>query len=81
MAVSSVQKKMPEAPAADTAAFRFVLGNDRAKRFLMSALRNKEVSHAYIFEGAAGFGKHNLAEDTYDSLDQNRISFFCLIIM
>lgn len=61
MAVSSLQNKMPKAPAADTAAFRFVLGNDRAKHQLLSAVQNKEVSHAYIFEGAAGFGKHNLA--------------------
>lgn len=61
MAVSSTQKKTPAASTADTAAFRFVLGNDRAKHFLQSAVQNKEVSHAYIFEGAAGFGKHNLA--------------------
>ncbi len=84
MAVSSVQKKTPSAPAADTAAFRFVLGNDRAKRFLMSALRNKEVSHAYIFEGAAGFGKHNLAAAFVkalfcDAVAEGRADDACLV--
>lgn len=41
--------------------FPSVLGHDTVKRHLFSAALSDSVSHAYIFEGVAGIGRHTMA--------------------
>lgn len=41
--------------------FPSVLGHDTIKRHLFSAVLADAVSHAYIFEGVAGVGRHTMA--------------------
>ena len=41
--------------------FGGVIGQYTIKRFLQGAIKNNTLSHAYIFEGAKGIGKHTMA--------------------
>ena len=45
----------------DTRAFDALYGNDRLKQILFSAAASRTLSHAYIFEGAPGSGRHTVA--------------------
>lgn len=42
-------------------AFPEIVGNDALKRHLADDVMERTLSHAYIFEGPAGIGKHTLA--------------------
>ena len=44
--------------------FSAVVGNDALCARLASELRGDKLSHAYIFEGPRGIGKHTLAKET-----------------
>ena len=41
--------------------FESIIGQDRAKQMLQNGLRNKQLSHAYIFNGPVGTGKQRMA--------------------
>ncbi|MBC8079216.1 MAG: DNA polymerase III subunit delta' [Gorillibacterium sp.] len=41
--------------------FQSVVGQDHAKRILQNGLKNKSLSHAYVFSGPKGTGKRKLA--------------------
>ncbi len=42
--------------------FKDIIGQEHIKRNLMSAIVTKKLSHAYIFSGEAGSGRHMLAD-------------------
>ncbi len=49
-------------------AFERVLGQEKAKQNLQRALEKDELAHAYLFEGAEGLGKKNMALDLASAL-------------
>ncbi len=41
--------------------FKNILGQDRAKKFILNSLSKDRISHAYLFEGLKGVGKKDFA--------------------
>lgn len=41
--------------------FHQIIGNDRAIEALKKSIKNKTISHSYLFEGKEGIGKKKIA--------------------
>lgn len=54
--------------------FDLLFGNDGVKKILSREIENGILSHAYIFEGCDGSGKHTLAYETAVALYENSVS-------
>ena len=43
--------------------FENIVGNDKIKELLQNSIKNKKVSHSYLFIGQEGIGKKMIAMD------------------